>query len=240
MISAFIKGVRQLGDEQTRKPLWISAALAAAVLAGLWAAVLALLDHTTLFAWGFLESAVDLLGGLAAAVLTFILFPGAVSAMVSVFLDQVAETVESRHYPELPPAPGQPMKEAVLGGLKFLGVMVALNILLLPFIFTAVLYPILFYAVNGHLIGREYFELVAARRLSADDARRLRKDHKVGVFMAGVLTAFSLTIPVVNLLTPVVATAAMLHLFEDWRKKGGFPQTRTPGANLTGAGPDRR
>ena len=39
--------------------------------------------------------------------------------------------------------------------------------------------------------------------------------------MAGMIVALLLTIPGVNLLAPVVATAAMVHLFEAWEGAPG-------------------
>ena len=70
------------------------------------------------------------------------------------------------------------------------------------------------------MLGREYFEMVGVRRLPAADVTSLRKAHGLSVLMTGVAIAFLLTIPVVNLLMPVVATAAMVHLFEKWRPQG--------------------
>ena len=48
----------------------------------------------------------------------------------------------------------------------------------------------------------------------------MRKTNGFRVFVAGAFLAFLLTIPVVNLLAPVVGTAAMVHLFQTWRKDG--------------------
>ena len=78
----------------------------------------------------------------------------------------------------------------------------------------------MFYLVNGYLLGREYFEMVGVRRLPVADVTSLRKAHSLSVLMTGIAIAFLLTIPVVNLLMPVVATAAMVHLFEKWRPQG--------------------
>jgi uncharacterized protein involved in cysteine biosynthesis len=107
--------------------------------------------------------------------------------------------------------------ETVVSSLKFLGVMVVLNILMLPFLFLGPLFPFVFYAVNGYLLSREYFELVAFRRVGPAEARALRKAHQGALFVSGVVTAFLLTVPVVNLLAPIVAVAATVHLFQRWR-----------------------
>ena len=73
--------------------------------------------------------------------------------------------------------------------------------------------------MNGYLLSREYFELVALRRIGPVEARALRKAHRGRLFVAGVIITLLLTVPGVNLLAPVVATAAMVHLFEDCRQR---------------------
>jgi uncharacterized protein involved in cysteine biosynthesis len=92
-----------------------------------------------------------------------------------------------------------------------------LNLILLLFLLIPPVFPFVFYGVNGYLLGREYFELVAARRLDPAEARSLRRRHGRTLFIAGVLIAFLLTIPFVNLVAPLVGTAAMVHLFETIR-----------------------
>lgn len=227
MLSAFSKGIGQLDDGPTRKVLIISIAIAIAVFIVLWSAVAYTLTSTSLFQTGWLESAVDLLGGLATALLTWFLFPGVVSATVSLFLERIADCVEARHYPHLPKTDGQPFAGSLISSAKFLSVFVVLNILMLPFLFLGPVFPFVFYAVNGYLLSREYFELVALRRMGSEDARTLRKANQGRLFMMGVVIAFLLTIPVVNLIMPVVATAAMLHMFEGWRAKSATAVTNT-------------
>jgi uncharacterized protein involved in cysteine biosynthesis len=39
------------------------------------------------------------------------------------------------------------------------------------------------------------------------------------MFLAGLVTAFLLTVPFVNLVAPIIGTAAMVHLFEAWRAR---------------------
>jgi uncharacterized protein involved in cysteine biosynthesis len=76
-----------------------------------------------------------------------------------------------------------------------------------------------FYAVNGYLLGREYFELVALRRVDATEAEAMRSRFRGRMFLAGLVTAFLLTVPFVNLVAPIIGTAAMVHLFEAWRAR---------------------
>ncbi len=218
MLSALFKGISQLNDRRTQRILWISIVAAFLAFAVLWGLVGALLGATSFFASGWLEWAVGLLGGLATLVFTWFLFPAVVSAVIGFFLDDIAAAVEARHFPDLAPAAGLPLMSVMVTVVGYLGVLVGLNLVLLVFLLFPPLFPFVFYAVNGYLLGREYFELVALRRVGPDEARRLRKMHRGKLFLTGVAMTLLLTMPVVNLLAPVVITAAMVHLFEDWRK----------------------
>ncbi len=220
VFGALLRAVGQLRDPATRRIVWIGLGVAVAIFAGLWTAVGYLLDNTTLFAWGWLETVVDMLGWAATLVLTGLLFPAVYGGVGSLLLDGVARAVEARHYPHLPEAPGATLAGTLLSAARFLGVMVGLNLCLLVFLAVPPVFPFVYYAVNGYLLSREYFELVALRRLGVAEAQALRKARRGRLFFAGVLIALLLTVPVVNLLAPIIATAAMVHLFESWRTDG--------------------
>ncbi len=221
VIRAFLKAVGQLGDRAIRRAVWISLGLGAGVMAGLWAAIGYILTSTRLFQTGWLETAVDLLGGAATVVFTWLLFPAVVSAFIGLHVEGITRAVEARHYPGLPPAPGESLASSILTAARFSGLLVVLNLVALIFLVLPPLFPFVFLGLNGYLLSREYFELVAHRRIRADEARALRKAHRARLFAAGVVIAFLLTVPGVNLLAPVVATAAMVHLFEAWRGAPG-------------------
>ncbi len=217
MFSAFAKGVGQLSDPAIRRVVLIALAVAVVVALGLWGTAGFLLTGTSLFSIGWLETAIDALGAVATLVLTWLFFPGVISAVIGFLLDDVAKAVENKHYPDLPAPRHIPLGETIAGTARFLGVMLLLNFFLLFFLFTGPLFPFVFYGVNGYLISREYFELVASRRLDPAEAKALRKSHRWTVFVAGIAVAFLLTVPVVNLLAPIIGTAALVHLFHGWR-----------------------
>ena len=219
MIKAFIKAAQQISDPRARRVVWIALLAAAGVFIALWALIGFLLANTALFTIGWLETAIDLLGGLATGVLTWLLFPATISAVIGLFLEDIASAVEERHYPKLGPAHGTEFSDTVITTLKFLGIMLVLNILMLPFLLTGPLFPFVFYSVNGYLLSREYFELVALRRVTSLEAQALRKRNALKLFLTGVLVAFLLTVPIVNLLAPIIATGMMVHLFEDFRNR---------------------
>ena len=149
----------------------------------------------------------------------FLMIPVA-ALVIGFFLEDVAEAVEARHYPALPPARPPGFFANLLNALRFAGVLVLANLLaLILYFFSGPLAPLVFYAVNGYLLGREYFELVAARHMPFRDAIALRRRHRLRVWAAGTLMAIPLTIPVMNLLVPVLGVATVTHQFHRlWRR----------------------
>ena len=143
----------------------------------------------------------------------FLMVPVA-SAFTGIFLDDVTDAVEARHYPALGPAPKVLLATALRDSAGFLGVIVAANIAaLLPYLIFAPLAPVIFLALNGYLLGREYFQLIAMRRLGREGARAARRRNAGTIWLAGAVMALPLAVPVVNLLVPVIGAAAFTHLF---------------------------
>jgi uncharacterized protein involved in cysteine biosynthesis len=102
-------------------------------------------------------------------------------------------------------------------GLRFTLVALAVNIALLPVYLALLFFPpfygVVFYAINGYLLGRQYFELAALRRLPADEVRRAWRANRGWLVIGGIVVALLLSVPVINLLAPIVGTAFMVHLF---------------------------
>jgi uncharacterized protein involved in cysteine biosynthesis len=143
--------------------------------------------------------------------------------IVSFFLDDAAGVVEERHYTHLGPARDQTVSETIRITLKFAALSIVLNLLALPLFLLLLFIPpfnlFVFYGLNGYLLGREYYELVAYRRLAPPAADRLRRSVAVKLFMVGIVIAVLMSVPVLNLIVPIVATAAMVHLVHDWRQR---------------------
>lgn len=213
LISAAAKAIGNFSDGRIRRVFWLSLGLSILVFVGLMIFVSLLLQQTALFQTAWLETGVDVLGGIGVLLVSLLLFPATITAMIGIFLDGVADAVEQSDYPGLPPARTPPVSEAFISGAKFFAIMVLLNLFLLVFLVVPVIFPFVFYVVNGYLVGREYFELVAQRRLSAKEYAQIRRQRRLAIFAAGVLVVFLLTVPFINLLTPIFATAMMVHVF---------------------------
>ena len=227
MISSFSKAVSQISDPAFRRVVLLGIAGSVAVFAASWFIlgwVLENLDLPVLDLWVWeydLDRIKDVFGGIAVLAMTWLLFPAVVTLIVSFFLEDIAGAVDRRHYPALGEPRRQGIPEILWITVKFAVIAVVLNILALPVLlalFFSPFYPVVFYALNGYLLGREYFELVAHRRMDPAAGKELRRARSGSVFIAGVIVVFLLTVPVVNLIAPVIGAAAMVHLVERWRR----------------------
>ena len=147
-------------------------------------------------------------------VLSVFVMPAVAVSFIGLFLDQIASAVEDRHYTHLPSARPVKFYESARDAVNFLGVIIAANLVaVVLYVMFPPVAPFLFFALNGYLLGREYFQLVAMRRLGRQGAKAAWKRHKGAVWGAGVLMALPLTVPLLNLAVPIIGVATFTHLF---------------------------
>lgn len=224
MIRAFELAVRQLGDPKLRGVIWWSLALSLALQVGI--AVLAwwALRSFATSDWKWMNEAIIWLGGGAVIVLALMLFPASFGIVISIFMEKIADIVESEHYPELGPADGIPVWTGIWTGIAFLVGVVVLNLAMLPLyivaIFVAGLGAALFYGVNGWLTGRVYYEQVALRRLKPAEVKAWRRANSGVLWLTGIVIVFLGTIPILNLIVPVLGVAAMVHVAQTLKPPG--------------------
>lgn len=218
----FLKALGQLGDPRFRRVLWLGLGLSLALLVGVYALFLlgvqVLVPDTLTLPWVGEVGGIDSLLSWASILLmvllsSFLMLPVA-SAFGGLFLDEVAAAVEARHYPHLAAATPPPLAQTLIDTANFIGLMILVNLFgLVLYVFAGPFLPLVFWALNGFLLGREYFQAVALRRLGRDGARALRRRHSAQIWLAGALMAAPLSIPVVNLLVPILGVATFTHLF---------------------------
>lgn len=155
----------------------------------------------------------------------FLMFPVA-AVIVGFFLEEIADAVEAKHFPSLPEARHQSWREIAINAGEFLLALIGANLLALivylVLMFTLPPFAWLsFVVVNGYLLGREYFELVAMRRMPLEDVKKLRQKFLGRIWMAGILMAAPLSIPFLNLLVPVIGVAAFTHTYHRLKAKAG-------------------
>ncbi|WP_170357164.1 EI24 domain-containing protein [Ruegeria arenilitoris] len=222
ILNAFFAALGQLGDARFRSVL----------LRGVGLTIVLLVVACAVAIWGinalsgqeislpfvgdvpWLNDVLNYSGIFLVLILPVFLMVPVASAITSMFLDEVAQAVEDRHHPNLPPVPSVPIWDALLDSLGFLGVLIVANVLALVLyaLFTP-LAPFIFWGMNGFLLGREYFTLAAMRRIGRDGAQALRARHAGTIWVAGILMAIPLSIPLVNLVIPIIGAATFTHIF---------------------------
>lgn len=227
MIEAAVKALTQMASRPFRAVLWKSVGLALAFLVvagiGLQRLLAALLHGATAWTEATVGSGAHSALDLAQLGLTIVASLGIVAGMVflmpavaalvaSFFADEIAERVEREHYPADLPGRALPLPRALLEGVKTALLSLLVYVCAVPFLLFAGIGVVIFFIASAFLLSREYFELVAMRFHPPAEARALRKRHQGTVFLAGTLIAAFVSIPIVNLATPLFATALMVHM----------------------------
>ncbi len=222
IFEAFFKALGQLSDRRFLGVLGLGLGLTIGLLVGFYAlfvtAVGWLLPDAFTLPWigeiTWVDNALTWAGIPLMLLLSIFLMVPVASAFTGIFLDRIADAVEDRHFPHLSPARQIGIVEGLGDGLRFLGVIIGVNLIaLVAYLAFAPIAPLLFWLVNGVLLGREYGQMVALRRNDAAGAAAFRKRHRLTLFAAGVLMAVPLTIPVLNLLVPILGAATFTHLY---------------------------
>jgi CysZ protein len=158
----------------------------------------------------------DLLAMLAMmlmVVLPFLLGASVAAFFASFFLDEIAAEIEARYYPADPRASGA--SSALHPGIRLALLLVGIDLVLLPAdVGVPGIGEIATIIINGWLLGREYFELVALRHISRGAVDALRRRHRSGLFAAGIIISLATLVPIVNLLAPLFGAAFMVHMFK--------------------------
>jgi CysZ protein len=157
------------------------------------------------------------------------LMPAVTALVASFFVDDIALEVERSRYPGEPEGKPLPLLRAVIEGVKTALLAVAIYLVALPFLLFAGFGALIFFFCTAYILGREYFELAAMRYRPVAEARALRKRHSGTVFVAGMFIAAFVSIPIVNLATPLFGMAFMVHMH---KRLSGAPRRieAAPGA----------
>jgi len=241
MLDAAIKALTQILSPPMRSILWRSIGLALVLITVLaiglqrllswfatygedWAeALLGPGFHTPLnvLAW-----VVSIAAGLGVVLGGIFLMPAITSLVASVFVDDVADHVELEHYPAERPGVALPLGVAMREGIKTALLTVLVYLVALPFVFVAGAGLLVFFIATAWLLGREYFELAAMRFRSPAEAKAMRRDNAAIIFTAGLIIAAFVSIPIVNLATPLFGMAFMVHMHK--RLSGSRPELIEP------------
>lgn len=202
------------------------------LLAGVWFGFKELFEYVALPwldvflpgvpAWaGWLGFVAAVAAGLGLALGLALLIAPVTAIIAGLFLDDVAEVVEKSDYPQNRPGKPLPPIASMILSIKFFGVVILGNIIALFLLLVPGVNILAFFLVNGYLLGREFFEFAAMRFREEAEAKALRRRHAGMVFLAGMVIAAFLAVPLLNLLTPLFAAAMMVHLHKMISERDG-------------------
>jgi|SRR5690242_16229101 len=174
------------------------------------------LAHGPLVVLGWLLAIALGLGIIAGVIF---LMPAVTALVASFFADEIAETVERVYYPADPVGVPLSFARAALQGVKTSLFAILIYLCAMPFLLLAGFGAVIFFVATAYLLGREYFELAAMRFHSVTEARALRRKYRLTVFVGGLFIAAFVSIPIINLATPLFGTALMVHVHK--RLAGG-------------------
>ncbi len=220
MLSALVKAFAQLSDPRLRRVLKIGILAALGCWLALAAAAAQLVGHVHLFGNDWADAGAGAALAVSALLVPLLFFSALATFVMSFMLDGVAEVVEDRHYPGLGPARRPQWTEVLATSSRFLAVMVLVTAVAAPVYLALLLFGlgiVLNYVVNGYLLGREYFELVAGRRLEPEQVRLLLRNHLGRLWLCGGVINLMFQIPLLNLAAPVIAAAFMVHVVQGLR-----------------------
>jgi CysZ protein len=241
MIDAAVKALTQMLSPPMRSILWRSIALALVLITVLAIGLQRLLSwfatsgegwaeamlgpgwHTSLNALAWV---VSIAAGLGVVLGGIFLMPAISSLVASFFVDDVGDLVEREYYPAEEPGMALPLGIAMTEGIKTAFLTIVVYLVALPFVFVAGAGFLVFFIATAWLLGKQYFELAAMRFRPPAEAKLMRKDNAATVFTAGALIAAFVSIPVVNLATPLFGMALMVHMHK--RLSGPRPELIAP------------
>ena len=241
MLDAAVKALSQILSPPMRTILGRSIGLALILITALAFGLQRLLSWFATYGEGWAEAMlgpgfhtplnilawiVSIAAGLGVVFGAVFLMPAITSLVASVFVDDVADHVERRHYPAERPGDALPLGVAIPEGVKTASPTILVYLIALPFVFVAGAGFIAFFIATAWLLGREYFQLAAMRFRSPAEAKAMRKDNAAIVFTAGLFIAAFVSIPIVNLATPVFGMAFMVHMHK--RLSGPRPELIEP------------
>jgi CysZ protein len=241
MLDAAVKALTQILSPPMRSILWRSIGLALVLIVVLAIGLQRLLSWLATSGESWLEALlgpsfqtpldilawiVSIAAGLGIVFGAVLLMPAITSLVASVFVDEVADHVEREHYPAERPGVALPLGLAMTEGVKTALLTILVYLIALPFVFFAGVGFLGFFIATAWLLGREYFELAAMRFRPPEEAKAMRKDNAAIVFTAGLIIAAFVSIPIVNLATPLFGMAFMVHMHK--RLSGQRPELIEP------------
>ncbi len=164
--------------------------------------------------YGWLATTLSVLAGLGLVVGSIFLVAPVSSLVAGFFIDDLAEQVEREVDPGAPPGRPLPILQATVLSVRFAALSLGVTILALLLLLVPGINAIAFVAANAYLLSRQYFEFVSLRHRSLEETSLLSRRYAARLWAVGFILAAFVSIPVLNLLTPLFGAALMVRVYK--------------------------
>lgn len=190
------------------------------------------ISQLSLLSIEWLNTTIEIIGFIAAIVLSLFMLPCVIACLTELFSDEVIKNTERDILPKPPKFKNVPFSESLflsLGfGLKALifslalscAYLVILPLFLLPLLafFLAPICSFSFCLVNSFILSRGYYDTIALLHLNTMDRQNIWAKYKLSFITGGFISLFLFSIPLINFIAPVYSFSLMTRLF--WRAIG--------------------
>jgi CysZ protein len=240
MLDDVINALTQMVSPPLRAMLWKSILLALALIVVLGIGLERLLVHLVDIGGASVETTVgpqahlpvdaiawllSIAASLGIIVGGVFLMPAVTAIVASFFADRIGDEVERANYPADPPGKALPLWLAMWEGGKTALLAILIYLCAVPLLLFAGFGAVIFFLATAYILSREYFELAAMRFRPPAEAKLLRKRNAMTVYLAGLFIAAFVSIPIVNLATPLFAMALMVHVHKRLSRERLAPRT---------------
>ena len=218
MIKNYILSIQQINDQRFWKPILWSGILTLitflVILIAGWSFAGWFFDHLLSYfdfikEGSWLKTAFRFILSIFAFLIGFFFFGSIQSAYLGIFIDQVIDGIQAKHYPEIQLRPPPTLSKSVIIAIKLIVLSFVINILASPLFLLGWFCPPLGISiqvlVNGYLIGKEYMTTVEERL--PINFSKVKKSYT----LYGASGSALWMIPVVNLFAPILVCASIFH-----------------------------
>jgi len=188
-----------------------------------------LLDLVQIFEVNFLNKLISWAIGVILFIIASAVLGPLMIVIGGVYSEDIAHHVENKHYPNRVGHRFVGVTESIKTGGRLLFKCLIVNVLLTPIYIVGGFFPIIsvliFFGVNGYLLSRELFEIVASRHLERDDRVLFWRANRGGSIFIGVTIICLSTVPLLNFISAMLGMIITTHYFQ-YRTNAGRIQQR--------------
>lgn len=212
ILSSVQRGAKSMFSGPMLRILILAMLLNAVFIAAIIGLIYVGLNAITIVSLGWLDSLIDN-GVISIAIwLSAFIYPLLLPLIISFFDTAIASVIEEREYPQIP-TPQPPFWPNFAEDVRFTVKVLVINLIMIPLYFIPIINIFAYYGVNGHLLGREFFHVIAGRHIERDLGRLWAARYAITILGLGGLITFASTLPFVNLIAPILGVASMVHMF---------------------------